>query len=174
MLLDTQRREITQKERSKNLNNSDAENSRLLPASKFQFDVYISHANEDKSTIVTPLVDMMKKHGVRYWLDEEQIAWGQSLTKRINLGIVSSRFMLAIVSHNYIAKPWSRIELEAAIHKQIQSDETIVLPVFVGDQSSVTRILLNLPLIRGYRYVKWKGNPEQLVLQLIERMVIDH
>ena len=45
------------------------------------YDVFISHASEDKKDIARPIFDACETLGITAFLDEEQISWGDSLTE---------------------------------------------------------------------------------------------
>ena len=79
-----------------------------------EYDVFISHASEDKEDFVDEFVAELRKAGVKVWYDTTQILWGDSLRKRIDEGLRKSRFGIAVLSPNYIAdgKYWTKEELE--------------------------------------------------------------
>src|SRR6266566_1678037 len=62
------------------------------PATEAEFDVFVSHASEDKRTFVQPLIDELLSLGVRVWYDKMELSPGDSLRQRIDLGLTKSRF----------------------------------------------------------------------------------
>ncbi|HHH54646.1 MAG TPA: TIR domain-containing protein, partial [Bacteroidetes bacterium] len=42
-------------------------------------DIFISHASEDKHTIIEPLVQILEQNGISYWYDNEDIGWGDNI-----------------------------------------------------------------------------------------------
>ena len=56
------------------------------------WDVFISHASEDKEAVARPLRDALTRRGITVWLDETQMRIGHSRRRRIDDGIRSSRF----------------------------------------------------------------------------------
>lgn len=52
------------------------------------WDVFISHASEDKAAVARPLRDALTTHGVTVWLDETQMRIGYSLRRKIDDGSV--------------------------------------------------------------------------------------
>ena len=68
------------------------------------YDVFISHASEDKASFVDELVTELEKLGVRVWYDTSAISWGDSLRSSIDEGLRKSRFGIIVLSPAYIAE----------------------------------------------------------------------
>ena len=81
---------------------------------KPEYDVFISHAWEDKEDFVDDFVKDLNSLGVTTWYDKSQILWGDSTRKKIDEGLKKSRFGIVILSPNYIAegKYWTKAELD--------------------------------------------------------------
>lgn len=81
---------------------------------KPKYDVFISHAWEDKEDFVDDFVKDLNSLGVTTWYDKSQILWGDSMRKKIDEGLKKSRFGIVILSPNYIAegKYWTKAELD--------------------------------------------------------------
>ena len=56
-----------------------------------QWDVFISHASEDKNDFVRPLAQALKASGLMPWYDETTLTVGDSLRRKIDEGLASSR-----------------------------------------------------------------------------------
>ena len=78
---------------------------------KLQWDVFISHASEDKDEVARPLADLLAGHRLRVWLDECELKLGHSLRAKIDEGLRASRFGLIILSSHFFLKQWTRAEL---------------------------------------------------------------
>lgn len=50
------------------------------------FDVFISHATEDKEELVRPLAVALQGHGLSVWYDEFELRVGDSLRRKIDAG----------------------------------------------------------------------------------------
>ena len=79
-------------------------------------DVFICHASEDKTTVVRPLTKALTEQGISCWLDEAEIKWGDSITKKVNEGLSISRFVIVILSQAFLSKNWPERELNAALN----------------------------------------------------------
>lgn len=47
-----------------------------------EYDVFISHASEDKDAVVRPLANALRNSGLRVWYDEFELRIGDSLVAR--------------------------------------------------------------------------------------------
>ncbi len=133
----------------------------------YKFDFFISYSSENSYEIIVPLAREMKKAGITYFLDLEQIQCGESLNDKLTFGITKSKYVLAIITENSIKKPWVRVELNAALHRQISSRQTRLLPVISGTTRQVKQILETMPLLRDLHYLKWRNNPCEIVHTLL-------
>lgn len=95
------------------------------------WDVFISHATEDKDLFVRPLAATLQNLGVSVWYDEFTLHLGDSLRKSIDKGIALSKFGLIVVSQNFINKKWPEYELNGLISREIDEDR-IILPIWHG------------------------------------------
>ena len=82
-----------------------------------QYDVFISHASEDKKDIAVPLYNELSARGVRVWFDEATLQPGDSLTAKINDGLSNSRFGIVILSKMFFEKNWPPKELAAMLNR---------------------------------------------------------
>jgi len=93
------------------------------------YDVFISHASEDKEDVVRPLALSLKQAGLRVWFDEFELRIGDSLRQKIDKGLANSRFGIVVLSKNFIRKGWTNYELDGIVTKAI-SGQQVVLPIW--------------------------------------------
>lgn len=94
-----------------------------------EWDVFISHASEDKESIVVPLADALRKAGIRVWLDHQEIKLGDSIRAKIDEGLARSRFGIVVLSEKSLEKNWPKNELNALM--AIEEDgRKVILPVW--------------------------------------------
>ena len=93
-------------------------------------DYFISHAGEDRSEFVDPLVEEMKRRGQTVWYSEFEVTLGDSLLTRINEGLKNSRFGVVVLSPNFFLKPWPRAELDGLAARAAVEDRKVILPVW--------------------------------------------
>lgn len=77
----------------------------------YPFDIFLSHASEDKNSFVRPLVEKLTKSGVKVWYDENTISIGDSIRESIDKGLNQSAFAVVVLSPNYFRKNWTNSEL---------------------------------------------------------------
>lgn len=100
------------------------------------WDVFISHASEDKDTVALPLRNALVDLGVSVWLDKTELTIGDSLRQKIDQGIRSSRFGIVILSERFFAKGWTSHELDGLVTRTVAGEQTL-LPIWhnlTGDQ----------------------------------------
>lgn len=96
---------------------------------EFAWDVFISHASEDKEQVARPLSTLLREAGLRVWYDEDVLRLGDSLNESIALGLRRSRYSLVILSPNFIRmKKWTQYELNGLFSLE-DAGERRVLPV---------------------------------------------
>lgn len=91
-----------------------------------RWDVFISHASEDKDTFVRPLAEALISFGVKVWYDEFALEIGDSLSRSIDKGLIHSNFGLVVLSPSFIRKNWPEYELRGLIAKEINGQKVIV------------------------------------------------
>jgi hypothetical protein len=56
-----------------------------------EYDVFISHASEDKDSIVRPLAEALIAENLQVWYDEFTLRIGDSLRRKIDSGLAKDR-----------------------------------------------------------------------------------
>jgi hypothetical protein len=91
-------------------------------------DVFISHASEENH-FAKELIKQLKENMVSVWFDEEQLLPGDNITDSIFInGLENTKYVIAIVSNNYLKKNWPKIEMDFSINKQIQERKKYIIP----------------------------------------------
>lgn len=105
-------------------------------APEFEFDVFLCHSGKDKP-LVNEIAARFKEAGVTYWLDSEQIDFGDPIVQKIEDGLRRSRYVLPCVSTNLPPSGWSRAEYSAVLNAELSGDDgRAVIPVFLDDIAS--------------------------------------
>ncbi len=94
-----------------------------------EWDVFICHASEDKSTIARPLVEALEAEGLRVWYDEFTLTAGDSLRQAIDQGLAGCRYGIVILSPNFFAKEWPQRELDGLVQREMDGKK-VILPVW--------------------------------------------
>lgn len=96
---------------------------------KALYDVFISHASEDKVDFVNELVEKLQDAGIRVWYDTTEMQWGKSLREQIDNGIKRSKFAILVLSKHFFAKKWPQRELDGILAKETITGST-PLPIW--------------------------------------------
>lgn len=96
-----------------------------------EYDVFISHASEDKDSVVRPLAQALVAQGLKVWYDEFELKIGDSLRRKIDRGLAMSRFGIVVLSPAFIKKGWTNYELDGIISKA-NTGEQVMLPIWHG------------------------------------------
>lgn len=94
-----------------------------------QFDVFISHASEDKDSVARPLAEELRRVGLDVWYDEFTLRIGDSLRRTIDQGIANARFGIVVLSPDFFGKGWTNYELDGIVTAQVTGKQ-IVLPIW--------------------------------------------
>lgn len=84
-----------------------------------KYDVFISHASENKDEVARPLAAQLESLGLRVWFDECQLTLGDSLRRSIDKGLIESRFGVVILSPAFFAKEWPNKELDVLLAEKM-------------------------------------------------------
>lgn len=95
-----------------------------------EWDVFISHASEDKDAVVRPLAAELRGRGLRVWYDEYELKIGDSLRTSIERGLAGSRRGIVIISTSFFAKHWTKEELGGLTALEAAAGEHRLLPVW--------------------------------------------
>ncbi|MGS4883007.1 TIR domain-containing protein [Photobacterium damselae] len=94
-----------------------------------EYDLFISHASEDKEEFVRPLAETLEYMGVRVWYDEFALKVGDSLRKSIDKGLVNSKYGTVIISSSFCSKNWTQYELDSMVAREMHGHK-MILPIW--------------------------------------------
>lgn len=93
------------------------------------YDLFISHASEDKESLVRPLAVALENLGVKVWYDEFTLKIGDSLRRSIDSGLSNSRFGTVVLSSSFFSKNWTLYELDGMTAKEMDGRK-MILPIW--------------------------------------------
>lgn len=140
-----------------------------------EYDVFVSHAYEDKKSFVDEFVEALRNQGLKVWYDTDKLKWGDSMREKIDRGLAKSRYGVVILSPNYIAEQ----TLKHAETKQIKYD----LIGKIAEGTVLTRRTASAILqgIRADKLYMFKNNPEEFITKVIRlineqkaTMIVEH
>lgn len=94
-----------------------------------EWDVFISHAFEDKAGFATALASALCDKGLSVWYDSYTLTVGDSLRQKIDEGLARSRFGIVILSPAFFSKHWPQQELNGLAAREVRGVK-VILPVW--------------------------------------------
>jgi hypothetical protein len=96
------------------------------------YSLFLSHASEDKTSIVDSLAKALQKAGIRVWYDKLNLKLGDNLATELDKGLSQSQFGIVILSKNFFAKKWTRAELSALLALEASDGRKRIIPIRHG------------------------------------------
>lgn len=93
------------------------------------WDLFISHASEDKEEFVRELADRLTEKGLDVWYDEFTLKMGDSLRRSIDKGLAESDFGVIVLSSDFFKKEWPQKELDGLVARETV-DTKVILPIW--------------------------------------------
>ena len=130
-----------------------------------QYDVFISHASEDKEAFVRPLANALHDLGVSVWYDEFALSLGDSLSRSIDRGLSQSRYGLVVLSPDFFKKNWPEYEFRGLTAKEMQGGK-VILPIWYGVTAEEV-VRWSPPLADKYALVAGTKSPLLLATEVL-------
>ena len=108
---------------------SDTNHHLYLEDGNEEYDVFISHAFEDKESFANDLYASLEEEGIKVWYDDLCISWGDSLRLKIDNGLKKSKYGIVILSNNFIKKGWTQYEVDGLFQREMSGGK-IILPIW--------------------------------------------
>lgn len=94
-----------------------------------KWDIFISHASEDKEKVALPLAALLVQAGLTVWLDKNELKLGDSLRSKIDHGLAKSQYGVVILSKAFFSKDWPQFELNGLVARE-SANQKVVLPIW--------------------------------------------
>jgi len=135
-----------------------------------QWDVFISHASEDKEEFVRPLAEGLQAGGLNVWFDEFTLTVGDSLRRSIDRGLAHSRFGVVIISPNFLRKEWPQRELDGLVAREVAGIK-VILPVW--HRISADEVRKHSPMLADRLAASSESGLEHVISDLMRAMKRD-
>jgi hypothetical protein len=129
------------------------------------WDVFVSHASEDKEAIARPLAEALRARGLRVWYDDFSLRLGDSLRQSIDRGLAQSRFGVVILSAHFFEKHWPQQELNGLVSREVNSGK-VILPVW--HEVGFAEVRCYSPVLADRLAVHTKNGLEHVVAKIME------
>lgn len=137
------------------------EKARLQPKEKFNYDIALSYASEDRQ-LVDQVAKLLVKSGVKVFYDQFEKAnlWGKDLYTYLMDVYMRAKFCVMFLSKNYANSRWTDHERKAAQSSAFKMSREYILPVRL-DHATIDGIL---PVTA---YVEWKDEGAEGITHLL-------
>lgn len=136
---------------------------------RFNYDIFLSHASEDKKSIVGPLVRAMRKVGLRVWYDEDCIGAGDSIRGQVEDGLRSSRFVVVVLTKRSLEREgWVDAELSAAFLRDKRERQRKIIPIWHGVDAD--DVAAASPLLLDLRAIISPSTPMKIAAEVLARV----
>lgn len=95
-----------------------------------KYDVFISHAYEDKEEIAKKLAYKLKGYGLSVWYDEFCMVPGCNIRQLIDKGLRESEYGIVILSKVFIDKYWTNYELDGLLTFDSVHNDNRIIPIW--------------------------------------------
>jgi hypothetical protein len=100
---------------------------KIIPMTDIKYDVFISHAYEDKNTFTNELAFELKKKGLKVWYSGFELKIGDSITDSVNNALRGAKYAIVVISPVYLQKQWAMNELKALFNQDTAANR--ILPI---------------------------------------------
>jgi len=129
------------------------------------WDVFISHASEDKDAVARPLAEALKKRGLRVWYDEFTLKLGDNLRRTIDRGLSKSTYGIVILSKSFFAKNWPQKELDGLDARE-KDNKKVILPIW--HEVSKEEVEQYSPMLAGRLAVSTDEGIDKIVDKILD------
>lgn len=135
------------------------------------WDVFVSHATEDKETVAKPLVHALKGAGLSVWYDQFELRLGDRLGRSINDGLSNSKFGIVILSPAFFKKHWPLLELDALAQKE-EAGQKVILPVWYN--VTLEEVRSHSLLLADRIAARWNDGLQSVVTAILDVVRPNH
>jgi hypothetical protein len=90
--------------------------------------VFVSHREADMPQAAR-LAEELRRLGHHVWLDQDEIALGDSIVARVEEGLSGASFVVLCYSDAGVTSPWMSREWMSALARQLNKADVRILPV---------------------------------------------
>jgi hypothetical protein len=85
-----------------------------------KFDVFLSHNSKDKPWVID-LKNELQSHGIRVWLDKDEIRPGDLFAEALEKGIKESKVVALVISPDAMNSGWVKAEYYRALSVKLSN-----------------------------------------------------
>lgn len=124
--------------------------------------VFVSYAQADKD-VASEVAGALQSAGLRVWIDEWELASGDSIAERIQQGVASSDILLVLLSRSSVNSRWVQREISTALSRELRDRAITVIPALIEDCDIP-------PLLADRVFLDLRGNLRGAVQRLVDQI----
>ncbi len=132
---------------------------------EFKYNLFISHASEDKPDFVGPLAETLRGMGLEVWYDEFVLTAGDSLRSKIDEGLTQSVFGIVVLSRDFFKKKWPVAELNAIFSLDLYRGKFLI-PIWYN--ITLDEVLHFSPLLADRLSIVNKGDINAVAVDILK------
>jgi hypothetical protein len=94
--------------------------------------IFLSHSTSD-APFVDRLASDLERLSIGVWYDKWELRVGDSLLDKIAAGIEVNDYLVIVLTPASVASDWVRLELKAALMRELSEKRVVVLPVLLAN-----------------------------------------
>lgn len=124
--------------------------------------VFLSYNSVDKETAQT-ISRVLMQRGIDVWFDAWEVSAGESITDRVEDGLLGTDAFIILMSPPSMVSRWVREELRVALQRRLRDEDFRVIPILLTE--------CKIPaFLQDYRYVDWRTTVEDATDELIRAL----
>lgn len=120
------------------------------------YDLFISHATEDKTDKAEPLKKYLSDNGINAFYDKDSIEYGDNIPKKLLDALKNSVGIVIISTEIYFKKNWTIAEFAISLFRE-NAEEFLPLYIIYWNEKDIDNKLLSIKDIKNIRIDDKKG-----------------
>jgi small GTP-binding protein len=126
----------------------------------FDFDVFLSHNSRDKPA-VRALAQRLRQDGLRVFMDEDDIEFGDSIPLTLERALEKSRVLIMMMSDDFFASKWATLERHTFLFRDATNEDRRFIPLLLHD--------CRIPdAIKQFKYADWRTPNDEVYSRLLK------
>ena len=96
---------------------------------EFIYDVFVSYSTKDLNWVRDKLIPVLEKYYFKYCIHSRDFELGKAIIDNMADSVYGSRKVLAVVSRNYLSSKFCRGELDMAIYRNIEKEDSSLIVI---------------------------------------------
>ena len=115
-----------------------------IPQEEIMYDIFICYPSPLRKSVAEPLNEALCQIGLSTWFDKAEIGWGDEFLKRIQEGLLQSRFAIVIIGFDSAGRYYQEQEIQS-LQKVESSRRKMILPLL--HEVSVEQFTRDFPFL---------------------------